>query len=323
MLSRSPLGDLVRAGKRSLRRLWPLLAPGPAILMYHRIADESFDPWGLAVSPENFADQIDWLKQNRTILSLPEFVELHRQGRLPRNATALTFDDGYACSANVAVPLLEKVGIPSMIFLPADLIERGCEFWWDELERIVLDSKSAVLTLGGHEVALGKPDPEDKNWPPAAEPRTARQRAYHQFWSLLYAMAPDELETGMKQLREQAKLTEKPRDSHRPMTPAEVRRSKSALVKFGSHALSHASLPLLAPDEKAREIAGSIDRCTELTGARPHSFAYPYGNFDAELRPIGGGGRLFLRGEGRRPLRRPKEQSLRPAAAVRGKLEPH
>ncbi len=95
-------------------------------------------------------------------------------------------------------------------------------------------------------------------------------------------MAPDELEAGMKQLREQAKLTETPRDSHRPMTPAEVRRSKSALVEFGSHALSHASLPLLAPDAKAREIAGSMERCAELTGTRPQCFAYPYGNFDAD-----------------------------------------
>ena len=126
MLSRSPVGDLVRAGKRSLRRLRPLLAPGPAILMYHRIADESFDPWGLAVSPENFADQIDWLKQNRTILSLPDFVELHRQGQLPRNATALTFDDGYACNADVAVPLLEKLGIP-VDHLPARRSDRARE----------------------------------------------------------------------------------------------------------------------------------------------------------------------------------------------------
>ena len=95
-------------------------------------------------------------------------------------------------------------------------------------------------------------------------------------------MAPDEIEAGLNQLSEQAQVTKTPRDSHRPMTPAEIRRSKTALVEFGSHALSHASLPLLPRDAKAREIAGSIERCAELTGTRPCCFAYPYGNFDAD-----------------------------------------
>ena len=281
-LSRSFVGDLVRGAKGGLRRLRPLLAPGPAILMYHRIADESFDPWGLAVSSENFADQLDWIRRNRLVLSLPDFVELHRQGKLPRSAAALTFDDGYACNADVAVPLLEKLGIPATIFLPAGLIERGCEFWWDELERIVLDSESRVLTLGGRAMTLGERHSEDSNWPPATKPRTARQRAYHWLWSMLYEIPPDELEANLRQLRDQSKVPEAPRDSHRPMSPVEVQGSKSALIDFGSHALSHASLPSLAADEKAREIVESMEQCTKLVGARPRCFAYPYGNYDAD-----------------------------------------
>src|SRR5438270_773320 len=77
----------------------------PVILMYHRIADEKFDPWGLCVTPDRFANQLSWVAKNRTPVPLPEFAELHRRGVLPDNAIAVTFDDGYACTAKIAAPL--------------------------------------------------------------------------------------------------------------------------------------------------------------------------------------------------------------------------
>lgn len=281
-LADTSVGSIVRGGNAALRRLRSVLAPGPAILMYHRIAEESFDPWGLAVSPANFADQLDWLARNRTALPLAEFVELNLQDRLPRNAIALTFDDGYACSAEVAMPLFEHLGIPATIFLPSELIERGREFWWDELERIVLDHEGSLLRFDGHEIHIGKAQPDDVHWLPAQPPRTARQIAYHRLWSMLYEETPQGLDDGMDKLREQTHLSAPPRDSHRPLTPTEIRAIRSDLVDFGSHALTHASLPLLSPEEKALEIGRSVTRCAELTGAQPRCFAYPYGNFDPE-----------------------------------------
>ena len=273
---------MIRAGKSSIRQLRPFLAPGPAILMYHRIADESFDPWCLAVSPQNFSEQLDWIARHRTPLPLDEFARLHRQGKLPRDSIALTFDDGYACNAEVAVPLLEQSNIPATIFLPVELIERGEECWWDELERIVLSDRIDILRLDGAEIILGKRRFDDEKWASGEPPRTARQHAYRDLWALLYGRKPRDLEAGMNQLREQAGSPEAPRQSHRLLTPKEVRGMSSEVVQFGSHALSHPSLPMLSADEKAREICGSMDRCTELTGAKPQSFAYPYGNFDAE-----------------------------------------
>ena len=86
----------------------------------------------------------------------------------------------------------------------------------------------------------------------------------------------------MEQLREQAQAPGRPRKSHRPMNRDELAAIRSGLVDFGSHSLSHASLPLLGPREKAREIRESLSRCAELTGTEPRSFAYPYGDFDPE-----------------------------------------
>lgn len=55
-----------------------------------------------------------------------------------------------------------------------------------------------------------------------------------------------------------------------------------SVVEFGSHALTHPSLPRLDRAEKEREIRLSVEACSELTGTRPLSFAYPYGDMDRE-----------------------------------------
>jgi peptidoglycan/xylan/chitin deacetylase (PgdA/CDA1 family) len=270
---------------RRLRRLLPR-RPEPAILMYHRIGAETFDPWGLAVAPERFAAQLEWLARNRTILPLAEFAAMHREGRLPANAVALTFDDAYACNAQVAVPMLERFGIPATIFVPAELIERGHEFWWDDLERMVLGHHGSVLCVndgdGAEQVAVGEPEAGDRHWAPDAGPTTPRQRSFHLLWSRLREKAPAELFAAMEQLRRQTRTPAKPRPSHRPMTADEVRSAGAATIDIGAHSLTHPSLPTLRPADKRHEIVDSVARCEAISGTIPRTMAYPYGDFDAE-----------------------------------------
>src|SRR5262245_51197852 len=97
----------------------------PLILMYHRIAEAEADPWRLAISPTLFDEQLELLKQTRLVLPLVEFGRLHHAGQLPANAVAITFDDGYACNALRAAPLLEKYGLTATIFLTTGLISSG------------------------------------------------------------------------------------------------------------------------------------------------------------------------------------------------------
>lgn len=117
-------------------------------------------------------------------------------------------------------------------------------------------------------------------------PRTARQNAYHRLYAHLYALRPEQLEAGMTELRQQANVPDAPPPSHRLLTSVEVRALSSDLIEFGSHALTHPSLPLLTADEKAREINEGRQRCAELAGVPCRSFAYTYGDLDAESRQI-------------------------------------
>jgi glycosyltransferase involved in cell wall biosynthesis/peptidoglycan/xylan/chitin deacetylase (PgdA/CDA1 family) len=268
------------------RRVHASVTAGPAILMYHRIADESFDPWGLAVSPDSFLDQIQWIARNRTILSLADFARQSAEGRLPKDAVALTFDDGYACFASDAAPMLKKADVPATVFISPELISEGREFWWDELERIVLGHELSTLRVLDQQIHIGKRSERDRSWEPAAKPSTARQHAFLLIYSMLYARPNRQVEAEMAKIRAQSGRNGPPRESHRPLRPDEVATLEGDAIEFGSHALRHPSLPLLDSESKWAEIDGSIEACTAMSGSKPLTFAYPYGDLDAESREL-------------------------------------
>jgi peptidoglycan/xylan/chitin deacetylase (PgdA/CDA1 family) len=251
--------------------------PYPAILMYHRIAQDSFDPWGEAVAPDRFREQLEWLAANRTLLCLADFAERHRRETLPCEAIAITFDDGYACIADTAAPLLEEVGVPATVFVSPEIIRIG-SFWWQELQSIVLEHDGTTLEFDGHVIELGERTPRDHAWAPGSPPSTPRQRAYAKVQILLSRMPPDRLKQSLGALRNLAAPAVDA--AKRPMSAEKVRRIASDRIEFGSHALTHAWLPNLSDDQQTREIEGSVEQCRELTGHKPTAFAYPYGMFD-------------------------------------------
>lgn len=273
----------LRKALRPLKRLIPE-KPGPAILMYHRIADETFDPWGMAVSPANFASQVDWLTRNRNVLPLEEFAAAHQQQKLAEDAVAITFDDGYACTFDVASEILAQASLPATVFLAPVLVDRGGEFWWDELEQIVTESEAWTLTAGGSHVDLGPKLPRDNEWRPYDPPNTSRQKAYKQLWSALHPLSATNLEVAMADLRQQAQVFLPARASHRVATWAEVQATPS--YAYGSHGLHHASLPALARVEQAEEIEGGRSALVRSLGASPRAFSYPFGDCSDAVRKI-------------------------------------
>lgn len=88
------------------------------ILTYHSISD---GPPPLAISPEVFARQMEWLVANARVVPLDEIVDalLHGQA-LPERGVALTFDDGYRDFHSNAFPVLARLRLHVTVFLPTD-----------------------------------------------------------------------------------------------------------------------------------------------------------------------------------------------------------
>jgi peptidoglycan/xylan/chitin deacetylase (PgdA/CDA1 family) len=266
--------------------------PEPAILMYHRIAAPAVDPWGLAVHPDRFEAQLAWLAATRTPLSMPEFVRRLQRGSLPDAAVAVTFDDGYVDNLEQAAPRLRAAAVPATVFLAAGAIGQPREFWWDEVARGILSRREGLdadVSVDGRALrltfeAMNGADAEAGGWRAWQEPRTARQRAYLDFWTVLRDASPDARDAALSRFRELTALPA-PQRADLPMTADDVARLTRGLgVDVGGHTITHPVLPQLAPQEKRREIADGKRRCEELAGSPIDGFAYPHGALDDDCR---------------------------------------
>jgi hypothetical protein len=146
---------------------------------------------------------------------------------------------------------------------------------------MILDFSAPSLLLDESEIAVPGKDDRDRDWPPGSAPRTGRQSLFHAIWSKLRTKSPAGLDAAMFQLREQVGSMTEPREAHRPLSTEEVRSIASRVIEFGSHALTHASLPALGEAEAFLEVVESRARCEALTGEAPKAFAYPYGDCDS------------------------------------------
>ena len=262
--------------------------PTPVILMYHRIADQPVDPWGLAVTPKHFAEQMEVLREVRLPLSMNEFVARLEAGTLPRQAVAVTFDDGYIDNLTDAEPILRRAGVPATIFLATGPLGQKGEFWWDELARMVFGQRAGVdveVTIDGRPVVMRLPPlaPDVSaavNWRAWDPPTSPREQLYVETWRLLRDLKGVVRADAMKELRnvfDQGRAD----PAGLPMTREDVSLISARGIEVGAHSRSHPRLTTLTPDERRREIEGSRVECEQLAGRPVKGFAYPYGDRDA------------------------------------------
>jgi peptidoglycan/xylan/chitin deacetylase (PgdA/CDA1 family) len=93
---------------------------GVPVLMYHEIAAPSETRSRLAVSPANFAAQLDYLRDSGfTAITAAELSArlAGDAGPLPGRPVVLTFDDGYADFHRRAMPLLDSRGFTGTLFV--------------------------------------------------------------------------------------------------------------------------------------------------------------------------------------------------------------
>ena len=80
---------------------------------------------------------------------------------------AITFDDGYRDNLELAVPELERLGLPATFFLVPGLLDRRVEPWWEAVAWAVTEATAPEATIAGERVVLGDP----------SERRAVRRRA--------------------------------------------------------------------------------------------------------------------------------------------------
>jgi peptidoglycan/xylan/chitin deacetylase (PgdA/CDA1 family) len=256
--------------------------------MYHRIADDPVDHWGLAVSPARFEEQLHVLRRTRHPLPLMNFVRHLIGGTLSGNAVALTFDDGYVDNLVAGKPRLAAADVPATVFLATGYIDSPERFWWDELARLILlgnGPQTFELVVRGKTMQFdfGTESSAREDGTTRAAYLTRRHAALWTLRQALRFLEDEERRPIMVKLRSIFAGRDFRASLGRAMTGQEVRTLvMGGLVTVGAHTVTHPVLAGLGAAACHREITESKLACEALIGAPVATFAYPYGDFDAE-----------------------------------------
>lgn len=256
---------LGRPLRRAIEALRNLFSPPVLVLTYHRVVRAPHDPLHLAVHPERFLAQMEWLRARYPVLRPDADLRTVHEP-----SVMITFDDGYADNVLEALPILEKLAIPAAFFLTANPVFLDEGYWWDELTELVLRSErfpaSFAWEFRGRSRRAEGPD------------SPAHRSAF--FWALhddLKIARLDERRRLMKRLAESYGRDGR-RAQDRVMNPDEaLRLSRSPFAIVGLHGMTHVQMASLHPSERLFEIRESARRLRELTGREPTLLAYPFG----------------------------------------------
>ena len=292
---------VIRTG---LRKFWETaqwvrrrVSGGALILMYHRVAELANDPHLLAVTPNHFAEQMDIIRRDYTSIKLHELVDALHCGNVPDRAVAVTFDDGYADNLHNATPLLKRHGIPATVFVTAGLITREREFWWDELDRLLLQpgilppklrlniNGSAFDFQLGEASAYGAQDyRRDRGWHVARpDDPGPRQHLFRKLLALMSPLGGAEREKVVNDLLVWAGAGPTARSTHRALTIDElVQLQKCDLMEVGAHTMTHPKLGDMPVELQRTEIQQSKQILEAILKDRVTSFAFPFGSNTSE-----------------------------------------
>jgi peptidoglycan/xylan/chitin deacetylase (PgdA/CDA1 family) len=255
--------------------------------MYHRIAELDCDPWGLAVSPSHFSEHLEILRRHSTI-SMPDLIQALASGVIPHRPVVITFDDGYADNVETAQPLLEQYAVPATVYLTTGAIGSEREFWWDELQRVLLERHDlpVELDLRGYRRELASDatyrdsaHARHRSWRAWDEPPTARHTMYAELWQRLYRLPNAEKRAFLDELLAWAELEPCVRSTHRLISVDEAMQlGRSALIEVGAHTVTHPALPMLPMASQAEEIQQSRRLLEDLLHRDINCFAYPHGD---------------------------------------------
>lgn len=126
---------------------------GLRILMYHKVSPTKRDE--LTVTCAQLDTQMRWLQEEgfSFVTGSQVIAEARGNSALPRNSVLVTFDDAYFDTFDLAYPLLRRLGIPAVVFVPTAFIG-GASTWDAEPQPLMTETQLRQLAGGGWEVGL-------------------------------------------------------------------------------------------------------------------------------------------------------------------------
>lgn len=249
------------------RALMRMVSPGGrngrlSILIYHRVLREPDPIFPEEVDARNFERQMALVSSCFRVLPLSDAVRSLRAGTLPPRAACVTFDDGYADNASIALPILRKYNIPATVFVATGFLNGG-RMWNDSVIEFIRNAPGPVLDLGALKLErfeIGTP----------VQRRKAIQAVIAQLKYLPVEARHDRVEALCQSARESL-----PNDL---MLRTDALKSLHAAgIEIGAHTVNHPILARVDDQMAKREIMDGRDVLESIVRVPVRLFAYPNG----------------------------------------------
>ena len=272
LLGTSVAGRLLDAGERAAR--WP--EHRLTVLTYHRVDDRLDDgrfPGLVSATPADFDRHVRTLAERYDVVGLDTVLAaIAGEVRLPPRAVLLTFDDAVDDFRTHAWPVLERAGLPAVLFVPTAFAGSGdAHFWWD--------AAHAALTSTGRRDPVASP-----LGPLPVSTAEERDQAFRRMRGHLKSIPFEEVAPVVSRLCEDCGVVPPPADV---MSWDALRTIADAGVSCCAHTRTHPHLDTVPLEVAREEIEGSLADLRRELGAAPPAFAYPSGRYsDAVVRVV-------------------------------------
>jgi len=237
--------------------------PAFPILAFHRVNDEQ-DPFFPSLPTRVFERWIDYIARAYQVLTVEELVTRMGRDALPRNALAITFDDGYRDTLTHAAPILAKRRLAATVFLTTGFIGTAQISWFD---RLALAFK---LTTA---VAYAAPWGETLSLVTVGD----RLRALDRTYAHLKSIPDDACRQTLDGLLEALGVTDRKFFKNAMLSWDDVHALAGLGFSLGGHTVNHPILSRVGPKRARDEIVGCRAILESVCGQAPRAFAYPNG----------------------------------------------
>jgi peptidoglycan/xylan/chitin deacetylase (PgdA/CDA1 family) len=248
------------------------------------------------VAPSHFAEHLEVLQTYGHPIRLQQLVQAQRERNIPDRAVVITFDDGYADNLHNAKPLLERYDIPATLFLTTGYIGCEREFWWDELERLLLQPGTLPETLHlringslyrwevGEATSYSEDDYQRyRDWRAWEGEPGSRLALYHALWQLLLPLPHSVRQKALDEMTVWTGAEPVARSTYRPLSSDEVGAlNQGSLIEVGAHTVTHSFLSAHSATLQWDDIQQSKTHLEDIVGYPVTSFAYPFGDYTAQ-----------------------------------------
>jgi peptidoglycan/xylan/chitin deacetylase (PgdA/CDA1 family) len=244
-----------------------------SVLTYHRFqpadGESLFDDEVVDVSARAFEQQLSCLEKHFTFVGVDELCAFAAGRPIPRNALALTFDDGYLDNYEIALPILRRHGAKATFFVSTGTLSERRLHWWDRIAYIIKRTSLDKLALSyPHKLEI---------------PLANRAQAQDRLLRIVKTVHGLDLDRFLDELGFVARVAWSAQVEHAfadrlIMTWDHARELKQAGMDVQSHTRTHRVLATLEPQALFDEISGSHADLARETGEAPRALAYPVGN---------------------------------------------